>query len=326
MKRAAASLCAVICAMTLSACDADSGDGGVIGTIRSLIDGTEPVTETVTPAAEETTAASEHRSDDTESLAYDLFSGHIKITQREDTMIGVDGDVKELEGYTSLQWVFGFGEDSVKTVPVEIKDGTVADLDIISLVYDELADSGASETVKYSVIMTGVRNGVTYVISNPVESSVYYNDYTGGNNDEPSFLEAVMAADDLAHVPDFLDEMRVRSHDGKEFKAKPADAHEEYYYGSDPDESGFHIVMTTMGVVQCIGRSGEYDGSDAVIAIMHNGSDVTLFKADIENGVADIHGEDDAEEGIYSVFVVESMDGDLRRISNILEYQLVQLT
>lgn len=328
MKRYTAVLYALLLGLTLTSCEIDRGDGGVIGTIEYYLnrEETAPVTEPPTVRSE---ATSETKPADSKKTTLGSFTGTDVIKQRSDTKIEYVGSVKELEHYTRLYWYIAYGEDQVVTVPLEINDGKVEALDLSDVAFDKMTEGEASGQIPYWVLLIGEgsepaeRYGC--VLSNVIEGSIVFNDETVGDPDGLSFIESCMAADDLANEPDFLDEMRIYSSDGGVYKAEPADGTEDYYYGASGAEDSFHIVMTDVGAVLSIGSSGENDGSNVVMAVMEDGAEVTFFDADLENGCADIHGEVDAAERVYSVFVVDSKGGNYRRLSNILEYRLVEI-
>ncbi len=322
MKRYTAVLYALLFGLTLTSCEIDRGDGGVIGTIQYYLEGAEtaaePAQPTTVPAAAEPVAVTDHKAEK------DV------IRQRSDASIEYIGDIKDIEGCTDLNWnIFFNGCKDAFLSPAEIINGRLADLNIIEKFLERPPEEQPSDQISYTVFLSGIRADAAgsreHFFSNVIEGSIVFNDEPVGDPDGLSFIESCMAADDLANEPDFLDEMRIYSSDGGVYKAEPADGTEDYYYGASGAEDSFHIVMTDVGAVLSIGSSGENDGSNVVMAVMEDGAEVTFFDADLENGCADIHGEVDAAERVYSVFVVDSKGGNYRRLSNILEYRLVEI-
>lgn len=204
-------------------------------------------------------------------------------------------------------------------------------------------EAGAGDKLKKGVntvhvFVAGQRaDGTLERVSNVLEQLVdnYGNEsptvYVDGidADDDPSAYSASLAADDLANEPDFLAKMAILTPTGDTWHAVPAEGTEGYSYGDrEGDTSAFHIVTDTGGNMFCIGKDDSYENGHKVQwVLLFNGrekyTEPYFDNADaVQQGAFAPFLSIAPEEGIYSVYITDTVSGVSERISNILEFRV----
>ena len=198
-----------------------------------------------------------------------------------------------------------------------------------------------------SVTKTDTTANSIYTISPETEAflgrldtdvTLYYVCQSGTENTHISaFVERYAAVSDRIKTvtvdplrePDFLAKMAILTPTGDTWHAAPAEGTEGYSYGDrEGDTSAFHIVTDTGGNMFCIGKDDSYENGHKVQwVLLFNGrekyTEPYFDNADaVQQGAFAPFLSIAPEEGIYSVYITDTVSGVSERISNILEFRV----
>ncbi len=150
---------------------------------------------------------------------------------------------------------------------------------------------------------------------------------TGG---APEDYTATLAADDLDNEEEFLSGMIIVGPEGHAWRAEPARTGGKYSYGDrEGDTAAFHIVTDQSGHMFCIDKDPSYEsGHNVKWVMLFNGNEELTADyfddpAAVQQGAFVPFTVKGPKEGVYSVYVIDEVNGVKERISNVLEFRIV---